>query len=214
MIRDGAAAERVGMSHPASVDLSRGAVTLYNVRGWLDEEVRPLQVGALTGLGITVAWAASCSLVEVADVLSLGAVVFVLPSAFLGSALLRWRGMRIMVDAEGVRRDNRHMPAVVRPLAPAWSVRWQDLDRVDVHERVKGLGTNQRTITEMWLVLRNGSRIRVLPHYWLTRSGMAQQPSLERLKWFPVGAMPLGQAVQKWAPQDASGSALGDWSGT
>ena len=201
------------MSNPASVDLNSGAVTLYNASGWLDEEVRPLQVGALTGLGITVAWAASCSLAEVADILSLGAVVFVLPSAFLGSALLRWRGMRIVVDTGGVRRDNRHMPVVVRPLAPAWSVRWRDLDRVDVHERVKGLGTNQRTITEMWLVLRAGNRIRVLPHYWLTRSGLNEQPSLERLKWLPVAATPLGQAVREWGPQEVGSPAAGDSSG-
>lgn len=189
------------MSSFATVDLTNGPVTLYYVGGWLDDEVLPLKVCAIVGLIITIGWGVSCSLVGVADILWLGIVVFVVPTTFIISIILHMRGRRIIVDDNGLLRDNSRMPAWLRLLAREWSLRWQDVVNVETCRRTKGSGKTRDTTTEISFVRRDGKRIKLRPHFWLPASGIEEQPSLESIKRLPAAAMPIGQAVRKWGPQ-------------
>jgi len=188
------------MSSRATVDLSSGRLVLYNVSGWLNEEVWPLKFLAAMPFIITVGWALQCSLVGFADAFWKGTGALLVPVAGFGSTIFYLRGLCIVADTRGMRRDKSAMPVWLRPLAPSWSFRWAELQRLEIHERVKGLGSNMRTFTEMELLLRNGQRIRIRPHDWLAPEGMREQPSLQTLKCLPAVATPLGQALQQWSP--------------
>ena len=122
------------MSSPATVDLSSGHLRLYNVTGWLDEEVRPLQFLAAFPFILTVAWALQCSLVGFTDVFWKGAGALLVPVAGFGSLIFYRRGLCIVADTRGVRRDNGSMPIWLRPLAPTWAFRWSELHSLEVHE--------------------------------------------------------------------------------
>jgi hypothetical protein len=188
------------MSTFASVDLDSGPVTLYYINGWLKEEVRPLKGCAGIGFVIAFAWALSWSPTTVADVLWAGTVVVVVPCFFI-APILHMRGIRIIVDENGLRHDNKRIPSWLRPLAQPWSIRWEDLVSVDTFRRTTGAGKTRDTTIDMCFVLRDGQKIKVRPHFWLPASGIDEQPSLQTVRWLPVAAMPIGQAVRKWAPQ-------------
>ena len=188
------------MSSPATVDLSSGRLVLYNVSGWLNEEVRPLKFLAALPLTMTVAWALQCSLVGFADAFWKGTGALLVPVAGFGSTIFYLRGLCIVADTRGMRRDNSAMPVWLRPLARSWSFRWAELQSLEVHERVKGMGSNRRAFTEMELLLRNGRRIRVRPHDWLDPDSMRDQPSRQTLTCLPAAATPMGQAMQQWSP--------------
>ena len=160
-----------------------------------------MQFISIGGLLITVAWTVSCSLATVEDVLWLGSLVFAAPTAVIVSMILYMRGQRIILDGTGLRRDNTRMPVWLRPFAPAWSLRWRDLVSVDTFRRTTGAGKTRDTTIDMCFVLRDGQKIKVRPHFWLPASGIDEQPSLQTIRWLPVSAMPIGQAVRKWTPQ-------------